>query len=140
MKKEISLYAFYILIIIGVLSVLYFSWISSPKLENNWLLPYKVAKWADSYENMNLRTAVPMFFIGLFSGFLLILKNSNLKCWILVLFLLWLVIILAELGQFFRPHRIFDRGDIKWGMFGSTIGLLPMYSLVLFLKLIRIIK
>ena len=140
MKRGISFYIFYVLISIGVLAVLYFSWISSPKLENNWLVPYKVAKWADSYENMNLRTAIPFFFIGIFSGFLLILKNSSLRMWIFIWVLLSLLALLAEFGQFFRPYRIFDKGDIKWGVLGSTLGLLPIYGLFLFLKRNKRIK
>ena len=134
MKKGISFYIFYVLILIGVLSVLYFSWISSPRLEYNWLVPSRIAKWADSYENMNLRTAVPFFFIGIFTGFLLILNNAILKRWIIIWTLICLLVVLAELGQFFRPHRIFDKGDIKWGVLGATLGLLPLYGLFVLFK------
>lgn len=134
MKKSIGFYIFCVLILLGVLSVLYFSWISSPRLEYNWLVPNSIAKWTDSYENMNLRTAVPFFFIGIFSGFLLILNNAILKRWIFIWILLCLLVILAELGQFFRPHRIFDKGDIKWGVYGATLSLLPLYGLFALFK------
>ncbi len=139
-KITLSNYVILLLIIIGVLMVFYFSWVSSPRLGTNILVPEFIANWVDKYEYGKRRTGIPLFFLGVFSGFLLILKKSHVKWWILVCILLFLLVVFAEVGQFFRPSRVFDKGDIKWGVLGSTIGLCIMYGLFMFLKLIKVIK
>lgn len=128
-KYNTRFYILYGLMIIGVLSVLYFSWISSPRFEYNNLVPLRIAKWADKYENGNLRTAVPLAFLGCLSGLYIIANKLKTGYWFFALIILIGLVFIAELGQLFRPIRTFDWKDIYWGTIGAGIGLIIMYIL-----------
>jgi hypothetical protein len=122
-------YFIYILIILGIFSVLYFSWIDSPRLSLNRAVPKVVSDWTDRYENGNLRTGVPFFFISALLGVLLIVKNKSLAAWVIAFLSLVILVFLAELGQLLLPLRMFDWGDIAWGIIASFFGLLGLFSI-----------
>jgi len=115
------------IIIIGTLLVLYLSWVSSPKIGGNPLVPNWIAMWVDAYYFDAIRTAVPMIFLGGMSGLLIVFNNLNMKWWWLAWGLLSLLVCIAEIGQFLRPLRSFDSMDILWGSVGSALGLLMVY-------------
>ncbi|NBA85268.1 hypothetical protein GVN16_05820 [Emticicia sp. CRIBPO] len=106
-----------------VLSVFYFSWIAYPDLREAWFLPGWVMDWANESRNGDLRTAVPFFLLGIV--FELLMKKSNnwmrrLGFW----FLLFVLVVVVEVGQLRLPHRHFSYTDIFWGVAGTTAGML----------------
>lgn len=112
---------------LGILSVLYFSWLSSPKLGLNILVPHWISSWADKHEYFNIRTAIPMTFLGFISSCLLSFRKSKLQVWIFVWLFLIALVILAEVGQLLLPLRSFDLKDIYWGALGAFIPLFIAY-------------
>lgn len=72
---------------------------------------------------MNLRTAIPLVFLGVFSGIWLVLKRHKWPGWIGVWATLVLVVAIAEVGQLVLPRRHFDWGDIVWGALGAGVGM-----------------
>lgn len=122
-------YFFYVFIVLGMLSVLYFSWIESPRLSLNGALPKWLTKWTDNNENDNMRTAVPFIFLSVCMGILLILKEASLRWWIISLLLLVCLVFLAEIGQLFLPLRRFDWEDIGWAVWPSFIILSLFYNI-----------
>lgn len=114
---------FYVLIALGIFSVLYYSWIDSPRLSLNGTLPKVISDWTDRNENDNFRTAVPFFFISILIGIVLTIKKEPIKSWKAAFISLVILIFLAELGQLFLPLRMFDWGDIAWAIIASFIGL-----------------
>lgn len=136
-KVRLSNYLLIILIVVVALLVLYLSWTSSPKIGNINIVPGFISTWVDTYMFQTIRTAVPLFFLGLFLGLFLIVKNLTLKYWVISWILLLLLVVLAEVGQFFRPHRVFDKGDIKWGWFGATMGLIGGYFIFYLYKIFK---
>lgn len=117
----------YVIIIIGMMSVLYFSWIESPRLSLNGTLPKVISDWTDKQENENLRTSVPFVFISVLIGAVLIFNKKSARIWFMAFVCLVGLVFLAEIGQLFLPLRRFDWGDIAWGIIASLIGLLGMY-------------
>lgn len=111
-----------LLLIIVVVSVLYFSWLPDPGFSNENYLPGWLIKWSNEY--YNLRTAVPFLAVG----FLLEvytgsnpndIKNLNLAQ---NLGIAALIVCLAEGGQFIIERRSPDFIDVFYGIAGSLIG------------------
>ncbi|WP_020605119.1 hypothetical protein [Spirosoma spitsbergense] len=117
---------FFVSLLIGASIVFYFSWLPKPNLGTYRILPDWLSHWTDVNDNMNVRTAVPFFIMGVSSGYWL---SSTGQAWI-NWFWLWLLLIavvsIAEAGQLLLPLRHFDWGDIAWGSAGAFIGLLPL--------------
>ncbi|SFZ94040.1 VanZ like family protein [Flaviramulus basaltis] len=126
-----------IFMVFGLLIMFYFSWISSPRLSLNVLVPNWIANWADKHENDNLRTAIPMIFTGVFTGIGVLSKNASKKWWFLSWFLLALFVFIAEIGQLLLPLRSFDWKDVYWGGIGSGGGLLFVYFVNLMVNNIK---
>ena len=120
---------FYIILVIGMLLVLYLSWVSSPSIGKIAFMPYWVSSWVDSYRFGAIRTGVPLVALGALAGlYINFEKKSILWCysgWVL----LTLLIVLAEVGQCFRPMRSFDIQDIFYGSSGAALGLLIIFFL-----------
>lgn len=127
-------YLLWFFIAIGLILIVYFSWISSPRLSWNAYVPNWIAHWADKEENYNFRTAIPFVFLGCMSGILIIINNAKHSWWFRSWFIHVLLVAIVELGQLFRPLRSFDVIDIVWGMVGSGSGLLLMYGFYKLLK------
>tara|TARA_R110000868_G_scaffold268949_2_gene528228 strand:- start:957 stop:1406 length:450 start_codon:yes stop_codon:yes gene_type:complete len=119
-------------IIIGALLVLYLSWVSSPKIGEIRFIPSWMASWVDTYEFFTIRTAIPFIILGMLSGWYLNYLKREVLSWFFVWLMLSLLVILAELGQYFRPMRSFDWKDIAWGSIGAALGLSLLYAGSLF--------
>lgn len=110
-------------LIFGIVVVLYFSWIKSPRFEYNQWVPSFLAKWADKHENDNVRTAVPLVFLGLVTGSYLIYRKLPKHKWLICWLGLSVLVVIAELGQLFLPLRSPDFKDVYWGALGAGLGL-----------------
>ncbi|MCB4799010.1 VanZ family protein [Neotamlana laminarinivorans] len=111
--------------IFGVLVVLYFSWINSPRLELNQFVPKRIAVWADKHENDNIRTAVPLVCLGGLAGlYLITYRKRNAKSWLIIWGGLVGLVAIAELGQLALPLRSADWKDVFWGAVGAALGLI----------------
>jgi len=128
MKKSILIAA----IIIGCIGVLYFSWLPDPNIGSKSYFPPAVGVWVN--ENWNLRTAVPFVLIAAIAELGLIKGNASGLKRLMVGAGLFLLLILAEVGQLFIANRHFDWGDILWGMIGTISGLTIGYLLKPLLK------
>ena len=107
------------IILCSILVIIIFlcSWFKSPDLGTNIFLPDWLNKWSNIHGQ--IRTAIP--FIPL--GFLL---NTYKKKWIISIsgFLIcFLVVIIAELGQFLIPTRYPDIFDVLSGLLGAVVGM-----------------
>jgi hypothetical protein len=113
-----------LLTVVGVFAIFFFSWLPRPDLASYKLLPDWLSSWTDNNNNMNVRTAVPFFLLGLTVGIWLIIAEQTWNVW----FLAWLALtgtaLIAELGQLFLPKRHFDWGDVIWGGTGAGASLL----------------
>ncbi len=127
-------YLLWFFIIMCCLMIVYFSWISSPRLAWNAYVPNWIAHWADKQENDNFRTAIPFVFLGFTSGILILFNKANHSWWLRSWFIQALLVVMVELGQLFRPLRSFDVMDILWGMVGSGLSLLLVYGFSKLLK------
>lgn len=124
-----KLYFYYILIIFVACSVLYISWLESPRLSlNNWL-PEWITDWTDKNQNQNSRTAIPFIFISIITGIKLIYTKATYLVWVIYGGCFIALVFLAEVGQLFIPLRAFDWGDIFWGCI-PIISILSMCYLV----------
>ena len=106
-----------IIAILFILIIFYLSWLRNPNFERIGFIP----KWLNDWSNIHgqLRTAVP--FIPL--GFLL---NTYKKKWIISLtglLICFLVVCIAEIGQFFIITRVTDTVDIFFGVVGALFGM-----------------
>ncbi|MBP0903711.1 VanZ family protein [Mariniflexile gromovii] len=110
-------------VIVGAILVLYLSWVSSPIIGEMRFMPPWIKNWVDSYEFMAIRTAVPLVLLGMLLGIYLNYRKQPLVRWIYSWMLLTILVILAELGQYFRPMRSVDFLDMVWGSVGSALGL-----------------
>ncbi|GAB3904421.1 hypothetical protein GCM10028803_33840 [Larkinella knui] len=99
------------------------SWLPNPHLSKYGFLPARLAYWTDADANMNVRTAVPMVFLGLFSGIWLISRKYGGYWWAGIWLALVLIILIAEVGQLALPRRHFDWGDVMWGALGALGGI-----------------
>ena len=100
-----------------IIIIFYLSWVRNPNFDQLSVIPNWLNRWSNLHGQ--LRTAVP--FIPL--GFLL---NTYKKKWYISLtgFLICLiVVIIAELGQFFIPTRYPDIIDIFFGVLGALLGM-----------------
>ena len=97
--------------------VLYFSWLKEPSFSNQSYLPEWLIGWTDTYGR--LRTAVPFFLLG-FLGFLF--NKSRLIAFFLFVSYSFILVLLAELGQLFLPHRFPDWADVIMGIMGGIVG------------------
>jgi hypothetical protein len=103
--------------------VFYFSWLPNPSFVNQSYLPRWLVYWADVY--VQLRTAVPFLAIGFLVQFLC--KPHSFFTWKGFLFA-FLVVLIAEGGQFFLPDRHPDVMDIVFGALGTLVGMLFYYQ------------
>lgn len=125
------------LFIAGIVAVLYFSWLPYPNLGKYGYLPRWLSRWTDTNANMNTRTAVPFTFLGMVSGFRLLLSKLVWYRWLTMWLILVLLVFLAEVGQLLLTLRHFDWGDIIWGAAGAFIGMIIMIPMGLLLKRIE---
>jgi glycopeptide antibiotics resistance protein len=114
----------FILFLLVSIAVLFFSWTSSPALTNVRWLPRWIATWADKEENMNSRTAIPMFLWGIVAGVTFSRSKSISVVMIISLLIGISLLMLAEGIQYYLPYRHADWGDIYWGTIGLTGGLI----------------
>lgn len=112
----------YIGVFVGVLLVLLLSWLPSPDIGDVLPFPTGLKKWIN--DNMNLRTAVPFIFLGIFAAIIISSLPQRMIACFWALLLLLAVVILAETGQLLLPKRHFDWGDIGYGLLGSITGML----------------
>jgi glycopeptide antibiotics resistance protein len=98
-----------------VLAIFYFSWVPSPDLRTTGLLPHWLALWTE--RNHNLRTAVPFFALGFCAVYWKKRPSTEM-----LLFLCFVLVLLAECGQLYLPGRHFDIRDIGWGVVGGILG------------------
>lgn len=98
-------------------SVLYYSWLPEPSFDNEIYMPLWLVKFTNEYGI--LRTGIPFILLGVN---IVILRVKNLNYFKNFIILLTLLLI-AELGQLFLPHRHFDIADILIGTIAIVIGL-----------------
>jgi glycopeptide antibiotics resistance protein len=116
--------------LIGV-GIFYFSWIPDSNLKSESYLPLWLLNGSNYY--FNLRTAVPFVVFG----FLLDVYNSKkstrkkrkvrFTIWLRNSVMLFIVVCLAEGGQFFVLNRHPDLADVLFGFLGSQLGFLLYY-------------
>ncbi len=111
------------LLLIGTGLIFLLSWLPDPGLGNYKFLPDWLARWTDAQVNDNIRTAVPLVFLGFVAGGWLALKKRPFPWWFGVWSGLVGVVLIAEIGQLFLPARNFDWGDVAWGAVGSLVGM-----------------
>lgn len=126
-KKKLFTLLIWTVILLGMLAVLYLSWVSSPKIGGIRFMPSWLADWVDTYELMDIRTAIPLIVLGILVGLYLNYQKREVFWWIFGWIMLSLLVVLAELGQYFRPMRSFDWIDIAWGSAGSGLGLFVIF-------------
>ncbi|MGI4735274.1 MAG: VanZ family protein [Janthinobacterium lividum] len=119
MSKRLS----YFLVLVGAALVLYLSWIPVPRMGLVWFIPHGLAHWADENRNDDLRTAVPLVPLGLLVGGQLLRQNRPWAQWLLAWAGLSLLVLVAEVGQFFLAQRSFSWLDVLWGAAGALAGL-----------------
>lgn len=112
-----------VLILVCLLFVFYFSWIPSPRLAQLGFMPTWLTSWADTSQNENLRTAVPLLLLGLLIGFWLAYYKIVWFGWLIAWVCLIGIVLMAELGQILLPLRHFDWGDVGWGAIGALVGM-----------------
>ena len=106
-----------------VLCVFYFSWLPNPSFVNQSYLPRWLVYWADVY--VQLRTAVPFLAIGFI---LQILCNPRGFFTLKGFVFSFLVVLIAEGGQFLLPYRHPDVMDIVFGVLGTLLGMFFYYQ------------
>jgi hypothetical protein len=122
----------YIILISGVIVTFYLSWISQPDLSRLRYIPAWLGRWTNAHDTF--RTAVPLVFLGLFSGILLRLKKRPLRWWIYSWLCLVIIVSVAEFGQLFLSRRVADWRDIVWGSAGAFTGLAIVYIISIVAK------
>ena len=120
---------FYIIVTIGMLGVLYLSWVSSPAIGKMAFMPSWISSWIDDYRYSAIRTAMPLVALGTLFGVYLSYEKKDVLWWYGSWVLLTALVVLAELGQFLRPMRHFDFRDIFWGLIGSGLGLQVVFMI-----------
>lgn len=111
-----------IIFTLTVISVFLLSWKADPNIGNLSIFPSWIGKWINNYGN--LRTSVPFIILGFTCELNRISVQKVWKCRIINLIGLFIIILLAELGQLLLPLRHFDYQDIFCGMAGSIVGML----------------
>ena len=112
--KYLKLFFVFVFIVL----IFIFSWLKNPDFAYVPLIP----SWLNNWSNLHgqLRTAVP--FIPL--GFLL---NTYRKKWLISLtglLICFIVVVIAELGQYLIPTRYPDLMDVFFGILGSIVGMI----------------
>ncbi|WP_166521574.1 VanZ family protein [Zobellia amurskyensis] len=127
-----------ILFIVGVSAILFLSWKTNPNLKELPFIPEWLSDWTDQVRNNRRRTAVPFIGLGLLTGFYLIsIKRTTLSFWIYVWAILFIIVCLAEAGQYFLPSRSLDLKDVIWGVIGSTVGLAVTFTGLYAVRLLK---
>ena len=126
MKQRLSQIKLFLAFLIGVVIVLYFSWLPNPNIGSASYFPKWLGNWTNHFGN--LRTAVPFFLLAaiLESG-LTSINNFQKKRWLIILSLA-VIVTVAEIGQLFLAHRHFDVMDIFWGITGSVAGMFMAWT------------
>lgn len=114
----------FIPLVIGVMSVFYYSWLPDSNLKSESYLPQWILSWSNEY--INLRTAVPFVCIG----FLIELWTSSFSSSpkkqapfrLKIIGFAAAIVCLAEGGQFFIKDRHPDIMDVVFGIAGSVVG------------------
>lgn len=116
---------FLALLATGVFIVFYLSWLPQPDLSKIWYMPLWLGRWTNAHDT--LRTAVPFIFLGLLTGGWLAQSKRPWRWWLCTWLGLVTVVAIAEFGQLFLPHRVFDWRDIAWGVIGGITGLVAAF-------------
>jgi len=104
----------------AVAAILYFSLRSSPYLGDVTWLPVGLARWADSRQGEDIRTAVPFVLLGVCAGWAGRKWHAKVR---FVTFLLMLPLG-VEVAQLMIPSRTGSMKDVVWGWAGGIAGLL----------------
>lgn len=118
----------YLAILATIALVFLLSWLPSPRLSKYGFLPARLAYWTDAGANMNKRTAIPLIFLGIFSGVWLQITRQEWYWWLFAWLGLVVVVFIAEAGQLVLPKRNFDWGDVAWGAIGALGGMACVYG------------
>jgi len=110
-----------LLMTLSLILVFFFSWLPSPRLGEQVQMPDWLEAFCNKYDN--LRTAVPMVFMGAFGAWWIEVNGAGHKWVWIFLAACTLVVVVAELGQLLLPQRSFDWLDILFGIAGTCIGL-----------------
>jgi glycopeptide antibiotics resistance protein len=122
-----------VLLLLIILSILYFSWIPDSQFTSESYLPQWLRDWSNSY--CNLRTAIPFVAFGFLLDALNSKKSSDKKrklkfdVWFKNGCIATFVVCLAEGGQFFILNRHPDIMDVLFGVLGSQIGSIIFFLL-----------
>jgi hypothetical protein len=109
---------FYLLIFSSLtISIFYFSWLPEPSFKTENYLPNWLIRWTDEYGIV--RTGVPFFLLGTNAVLLKIDILNRVTIFLGSCFLL----ITAEVGQLFIPHRHCDIWDILFGSAAIVVGI-----------------
>lgn len=90
-------------------------------------MPGWLAKWGNVYHN--LRTAVPFVLMGLVAGLYGVKRKKGFRFYGVCLVGMFLIVLVAEVGQLFLPNRHFDVMDIFFGVLGGSVGVAVGYVL-----------
>jgi glycopeptide antibiotics resistance protein len=128
---NIKRYAIVVLLTLICVGIFYFSWISDSQFSSETYLPLWLRDWSNSY--FNLRTAVPFVAFGfLLEAWLSIktrVKKNRFYFWFKNLCIAFIVVCVAEGGQFFILNRHPDVMDVLFGVLGSQIGFVIFHLL-----------
>ena len=124
--RGLTILCFFILLFIAFFFV-YFSWIPTSSMSSSSLLPTWLANWLDLESMMNIRTAIPMVGWGLISCIYLKLNRSFIYTVFLSFLSAFILLSIAEVGQYFIPTRHADPSDIAWGLIGNSVGIFIYY-------------
>jgi glycopeptide antibiotics resistance protein len=102
--------------VLGVVAVLYFSWLPDPNIGSLPYFPDGLGAWINHYGN--LRTAIPFVALGALGEWLV---GRRRRGWVLGTLLA--LVLVAELGQLALPGRTFDWGDVAWALVGAVGGM-----------------
>ena len=126
-----------ILSMIGIILILALSWQSNPDLKSSPFMPSWIYNWTDKKRNDTIRTAIPFIILSLFIGSWFCIKKAKTIYFIVAWLSLFLIVVLAEAGQFFIPSRYFDLRDIYWGSIGSSLGLGATYIVLVIIRIVK---
>lgn len=110
----------YFLLIIHLLlisCIFYYSWLPNPSFKTEIYLPNSLIHWTE--EHGIIRTGVPFVLLSINAVILNIKKISPIK----IFLMLFLLLLLAEVGQLFLKYRHFDLMDIFAGTVAIIMGL-----------------
>jgi glycopeptide antibiotics resistance protein len=117
-----KIFSFCSLILLSIIFI-YLSWIPQSSMVSSNILPHWFAAWLDQDSMMNLRTGIPMIFLGIFSCVSLSYNHNRFTTLLLSFVFACLLLLIAELGQYFIPGRHTDLADLGWGVIGNIVGM-----------------